>query len=99
MILNISPKRQRLFARLGIPLDKVNPDIVKAARDNIGEWLYPFATCKKCKRYPCYEGQDIVRCDCAKYGCRKYQGRDRKTLHSKLYLWEILNNLYEKVKR
>jgi hypothetical protein len=31
---------------------------------------YPERTCKKCKNYPCFSGQDVVtRCDYAKYGC------------------------------
>lgn len=29
-------------------------------------------TCKECKRFPCFEGIGICKCDFAKYGCRLY---------------------------
>lgn len=30
---------------------------------------YPARTCKYCKKYPCFTGINICKCDFAQYGC------------------------------
>lgn len=43
-------------------------------RDSQGiSYKYPDRTCKKCLRYPCFEGIKNMICDFAKYGCREYE--------------------------
>lgn len=37
------------------------------------KYKFPERTCSSCKRYPCIEGQERLKCDMAKYGCRKYK--------------------------
>lgn len=37
------------------------------------KYKFPERTCSLCKRYPCIEGQERLKCDMAKYGCRKYK--------------------------
>lgn len=37
------------------------------------KYKHPERTCKKCKKYPCFDGQvEYCRCDFAKYGCLRY---------------------------
>lgn len=39
------------------------------------EHVYVKRSCLFCKRYPCFQGQNEMECDYAKYGCLKYQGK------------------------
>lgn len=35
-------------------------------------YKHPERTCRDCVRYPCFDGIKNMKCDFAKYGCRKY---------------------------
>lgn len=35
-------------------------------------WKFPNRSCKECKEYPCMKGQNVLRSDFAKYGCKHY---------------------------
>lgn len=37
------------------------------------KYKFPDRTCKDCINYPCFEGIKNMKCDFAKYGCRKYK--------------------------
>lgn len=60
---------------------KVSDDVIltgKAKEKEIAdlhrkEWKFPDRSCTKCKLYKCFLGQEVTRCDFAKYGCRKYE--------------------------
>lgn len=36
-------------------------------------YKFPERTCKDCLKYPCFGGIETMKCDFAKYGCRKYE--------------------------
>lgn len=35
-------------------------------------WKYPERSCNKCKNYPCFSGQENMKADYAKYGCKNF---------------------------
>lgn len=46
---------------------------MKEGEDRWGiKYQYPDRTCKDCVDYPCIQNQQILKCDFAKYGCKKY---------------------------
>lgn len=36
---------------------------------------FPNRNCKECGLYPCFEGVENLKCDCAKYGCYLYKDK------------------------
>lgn len=46
---------------------------IRLDKDSAGvKYKHLDRTCKECKRFPCFEGIEICKCDFAKYGCRLY---------------------------
>jgi len=46
---------------------------IRLDKDSAGvKYKYLDRTCTKCKRFPCFEGIEVCKCDFAKYGCRLY---------------------------
>ena len=37
------------------------------------EWKYPSRSCNKCILYPCFKGQENMKADYAKYGCKNFE--------------------------
>ena len=37
------------------------------------EWKYPSRSCNKCTLYPCFKGQENMKADYAKYGCKNFE--------------------------
>ena len=37
------------------------------------EWKYPSRSCNKCTLYPCFKGQENMKSDYAKYGCKNFE--------------------------
>lgn len=37
------------------------------------KYKHPERSCKKCSKYPCFEGIESMVCDFAKYGCRDWK--------------------------
>lgn len=63
---------------------KVSEDIIltgKAKEKEIAdlrkkEWKFPGRSCTKCKLYKCFIGQESIKCDLAKYGCKSWDPID-----------------------
>lgn len=55
---------------------------MSVVKDKFGVKLkFPDRSCKKCKRYPCFEGINNCVCDFASYGCNIYSdGNKSKTI-------------------
>lgn len=54
-------------------MDKLN-----LYKDKFGvKYKYPNRSCKRCIRYPCFDGIDKCRCDFAQYGCIDYNDNHR----------------------
>lgn len=37
------------------------------------KYKYPTRSCRKCKKYPCFDGIEKCSCDFAKYGCTLFK--------------------------
>ena len=37
------------------------------------EWKYPSRSCNKCTLYPCFKGQENMKADYAKDGCKNFE--------------------------
>lgn len=47
-------------------------------KDKFGvKYKFPTRSCKNCKKYPCFQGIKLCKCDFAKYGCLYYKGNER----------------------
>ena len=44
------------------------------------EWKYPARSCNKCNLYPCFKGQENMKADYAKYGCKLYEEDELRKL-------------------
>lgn len=58
-------------------MDKLN-----LYKDKFGvKYKYPNRSCKRCIRYPCFDGIDKCRCDFAQYGCIDYNDNHRSQIN------------------
>lgn len=73
----LSPRYRNMLHSLHITDPVIDEEMVNDIHTRIHDMKYVEATCKDCDRYPCYEGQDLDSCDCAKYGCLSYNGPER----------------------